>query len=64
MPEAALEALANQNIPFSVKGPTAYEQQISVLLKPAVVSFHQGWQEAQEGNTLPIATLWDDTDTV
>ena len=31
VPEAALEALANQNIPFSVKGKTTYEQQIAAL---------------------------------
>jgi hypothetical protein len=28
VPEAALEALADQNIPFSVKGNTTYEQQL------------------------------------
>jgi hypothetical protein len=28
VPEAALEALANQNIPFTVKGKTTYEQQV------------------------------------
>ena len=31
VPEAALEALADQNIPFTVKGKTTYEQQISAL---------------------------------
>ncbi len=31
VPEAALEALANQNIPFSVKGKTSYEQQVAAL---------------------------------
>ena len=31
VPEAALEALADQNIPFAVKGKTTYEQQISAL---------------------------------
>lgn len=29
VPEAALEALANQNIPFSVEGKSTYEQQIA-----------------------------------
>lgn len=29
IPEAALEALADQNIPFSVKGKTTYEQQMA-----------------------------------
>jgi hypothetical protein len=31
MPEAALEALADQNIPFSVKGKATYEQQMAAL---------------------------------
>ncbi|MGH9835112.1 MAG: hypothetical protein ACRD9Y_18990 [Blastocatellia bacterium] len=30
VPEAALEALADQNIPFTVKGKTTYEQKIAV----------------------------------
>ena len=31
VPEAALEALADQNIPFTVKGKTTYEQQMAAL---------------------------------
>ncbi len=31
VPEAALEALADQNIPFSVKGKATYEQQVAAL---------------------------------
>jgi hypothetical protein len=31
VPEAALEALADQNIPFSVKGETTYEQQVAAI---------------------------------
>jgi hypothetical protein len=31
VPEAALEALANQNIPFTVKGKTTYEQQVAAI---------------------------------
>jgi hypothetical protein len=31
VPEAALEALADQNIPFTVKGKTTYEQQVAVI---------------------------------
>jgi hypothetical protein len=31
VPEAALEALAEQNIPFTVKGKTTYEQQMAAL---------------------------------
>ncbi len=31
VPEAALEALADQNIPFSVQGKSTYEQQIAAF---------------------------------
>ncbi len=31
VPEAALEALADQNIPFAVKGKTTYEQQVAAI---------------------------------
>jgi hypothetical protein len=31
VPEAALEALADQNIPFSVKGRTTYKQQLAAI---------------------------------
>ncbi len=31
VPEAALGALADQNIPFSVEGKTTYEQQVAAV---------------------------------
>ena len=31
IPEAALEFLADQNIPFTVKGKTTYEQQLAAI---------------------------------
>ncbi len=31
VPEAALEALADQNIPFSVLGKATYEQQVAAI---------------------------------
>jgi len=31
VPEAALEALAGENIPFSVKGRASYEQQVAAI---------------------------------
>ena len=39
VPEAALEALADANIPFSVKGKSTYEQQLAALrgIAPAAV---------------------------
>jgi len=35
IPEAALEALASQNIPFSVKGKATYEHQVAALRSAA-----------------------------
>jgi hypothetical protein len=31
VPESALEALADENIPFAVKGKTTYEQQLAAV---------------------------------
>jgi len=31
VPEGALEALADQNIPFTVKGKATYEQQVAAI---------------------------------
>jgi hypothetical protein len=31
VPEAALEALADQNIPYTVRGKTTYEQQLAAF---------------------------------
>ncbi len=31
----------------------------SVMLKPAVDSFSQGWKEAMAGETRPVSELWD-----
>jgi hypothetical protein len=38
VPEAALEALADQEIPFTVKGKTTYEQQMAAIRGPAPTS--------------------------
>ena len=35
VPEAAMEALAEQNIPFSVKGKTSYEEHLAALRSAA-----------------------------
>jgi hypothetical protein len=39
VPEAALEALANQNIPFTVVGKAVYEQQVTAFrdIAPAAI---------------------------
>ena len=38
VPEAALEALADQNIPFSVEGKATYEQQVAAIRGAAAPS--------------------------
>ncbi|MCW5960881.1 MAG: hypothetical protein KIS76_12025 [Pyrinomonadaceae bacterium] len=38
VPEAALEALADQNIPFTVQGKSTYEQQTSAIRDSAPAS--------------------------
>ena len=42
VPEAALEALADQNIPFTVKGKTTYEQQMAAIRGAATPRFNDG----------------------
>jgi len=34
----------------------------SVILKPAVASFRQGWQEAMTGQTRPVSEVWEGID--
>ena len=55
-----LIALPEEYLPFALQIMRSFRE--SVSLKPAAESFRQGWREAQEENTLPIATLWDDID--
>ena len=38
VPEAALEALADQNISFTVKGKATYEQQLAAIRGPSAAS--------------------------
>ncbi len=38
VPEAALEDLADQNIPFTVKGKATYEQQVAAIRGPTPTS--------------------------
>ena len=38
VPEAALEALADQGIPFSVQGKASYEQQVAAIRGAAAAS--------------------------
>lgn len=57
---AELDALPDEYLPFVVQLMRTFRE--SITLKPAAVSFRQGWDEAQRGITYPIATLWDGID--
>jgi len=34
----------------------------TITLKPAELSFRQGWEEAMQNNLLPVDQLWEDVD--
>lgn len=55
---AELDGFPEEYLPFVLQLMRSFRE--SVTLKPASESFRQGWQEAQQGDTYPVATLWDD----
>jgi hypothetical protein len=57
---AELDALPDEYLPFVLQLVRTFRE--SIILKPAAASFRQGWHEAQQGITYPLATLWDDLD--
>jgi hypothetical protein len=57
---AELEALPDEYLPLVLQLVRTFRE--GVTLKPATDSFRQGWHEAQQGATYPIASLWDDID--
>jgi hypothetical protein len=57
---AELEAVPEEYLPFVLQLMRTFRE--SIALKPAADSFRQGWHEAQNGETSPVATLWDDID--
>ncbi|HWP85725.1 MAG TPA: hypothetical protein VNN17_11075 [Terriglobia bacterium] len=57
---AELDALPEEYLPFLLQLVRTFRE--SLTLKPAAASFRQGWQEARQGITYPLATLWDDID--
>lgn len=57
---AELDALPDEYLPFVLQLVRTFRA--SITLQSAAVSFRQGWHEAQQGMTYPIATLWDDLD--
>ena len=53
VPEAALEALANQDIPFTAQGKSTYEQQVAAIRGAASTSI----QESLEDTSRTTGTL-------
>lgn len=51
-----IEATPDEYLPTLLEMIRLFRQ--SVSLKPAIQSFRQGWQEATDGETLPIEDLW------
>jgi hypothetical protein len=57
---AELEALPDEYLPLVLQLVRTFRE--GVTLKPASDSFRQGWHEAQQSATYPLATLWDGID--
>jgi hypothetical protein len=57
---AELEAIPDEYLPYLIQVVRSFRE--SVSLKSATASFRQGWQEAHQGETYPVATLWNDID--
>ena len=55
-----LDVLPDEYLPFVLQLMRSFRE--SVTLKPATASFRQGWQEARQGDTSSVATLWDGID--
>ena len=54
---AEIDALPDEYLPFVLQLVHTFRESIS--LKPAGASLRQGWTEAQQGVTYPIAELWN-----
>lgn len=57
---AELDVLPDEYLPFVIQLMRSFRKSMS--LNPAATSFSQGWEEARQGNTYTIETLWDDID--
>jgi hypothetical protein len=57
---AELEGVPEEYYPFLLQMIRNYRE--SVLLQPAADSFRRGWEEAQSGDALPVARLWEGLD--
>ena len=57
---AELDTVPDEYLPFVLQVIRSFND--NVLLKPAADSFRQGWQEAANGETYPLAELWSELD--
>ncbi|HEX6291930.1 MAG TPA: hypothetical protein VFZ66_22280 [Herpetosiphonaceae bacterium] len=57
---AEVDALPPEYLPLLLQLMRTFRE--TIILKPAVASFQQGWQEAQRGEIMPAAELWSDID--
>ena len=57
---AELEGVPEEYYPFLLQMIRNYRE--SVLLQPAAESFRRGWEEVQNGDTSPVARLWEGID--
>ena len=55
-----VEKVPVEYLPFLLNMLRAFRE--SVTLKTAEESFRQGWQEALQGETRPVAYLWNDAE--
>lgn len=51
-----IEATPDEYLPLLLEIIRLFRQ--GITLKPAESSFRQGWQEAMDGETMPIDDLW------
>jgi len=58
--QAEIEATPGEYLPALLAIVRVYRR--SVALMPAADSFRQGWQEALNGQTLPLSELWQGID--
>jgi hypothetical protein len=57
---AEIDAVPAEYLPLLLQLMRTFRE--TIILKPAVASFQQGWHEAQQGELVPVADLWSDID--
>ncbi|CAK0764543.1 conserved hypothetical protein [Gammaproteobacteria bacterium] len=57
---AEIDTLPDEYLPFVLQLVNTLRE--SIAIKPASSSLRQGWGEARQGMTYPVATLWDGID--